>query len=403
MKILGQHGHGAGDKIEEGLRRRLIDGVIYSPKDVSLARLRQNLENHREEFPDADLLFDPQYYATTLAVDPNSRVGKLGEDYTAYFAPRRRIQLLSEEQVRRDIENVCRFEIDLPVTAIIAPNLLISRSFDSAEAAIAMDFFRNTTAGARAAGADRPVYATLAVMRDTLLNRDELLSFLNELTVVENPPDGFYVLIATNSPEARTEIYHADVVAGWMLINYTLAMNGFAVVNGYSDLLTPFLGAAKATAGATGWWSNLRTFSLDRFRPPVGGGRLPVERYLSCSLLNRIAFYELDTLRAAAPEVLNGLPTDNLYPESGGFQPQRNQEIFQSWDAIKELNNRLVTDDQREALRRCRNAVALAEEIYGEIGLRVPFPLDPKSDDAHLAALSSGLDEFERLAELDTS
>jgi hypothetical protein len=27
------------------------------------------------------------------------------------------------------------------------------------------------------------------------------------------------------------------------------------VINGFSDLLTPFLGAAGAEAGATGWWS----------------------------------------------------------------------------------------------------------------------------------------------------
>ncbi len=400
MKLYGQHGHADGHKIEEGLRQELIDGVIYSPKDVSLARLRQNLEHHRAEFPEVEVLFDPQYYAATLAVDPNARTGKLGEDYNAYFAPRRRSQLLSEEQVTEDIARVCNFQAELGVSAIIAPNIIISRSFDSAEAAIAMDFFRNSNTARRAANHGRPVYATLAVARDTLLNRDELLGFLNELTVIDDSPDGFYVLIATNSAEARTEMYHADVIAGWMLINYTLAMNGYTVVNGYSDLLTPFLGAAKGTAGATGWWSNLRTFSLDRFSPPLGGGRLPVERYLSCSLLNRITFYELDALRAVAPDVLNGLPTDALYPEAAGFQPQRNQEVLQSWDAIKTLNARLVVDNQTEALRRCRNAVELAEEIYAELGLRISFPLDPKSDDGHLAALTSGLDEFERLAEL---
>jgi hypothetical protein len=182
--------------------------------------------------------------------------------------------------------------------------------------------------------------------------------------------------------------------------DYTLGMNGYTVINGYSDLLTPFLGIARGSAGATGWWSNLRSFSLDRFAPPIGGGRLPVERYLSCSLLNRITFYELAALREIAPEVLNGLPTDELYPEAGGSQPQRNQEVLQSWDAIKDLNNRLVTQIPTEGLNRCRNAVRLAEEMYAEIGARIPFPLDPKSDDTYLPALGAALDQFERLAEL---
>jgi hypothetical protein len=403
MKLFAQHGYGEGQKIEEGFRRGIIDGVIYSPKDISLAKLRQSLDSHRENFPRADFLFDPQYYAAIMAVDPAARVGKLEEDYTGYFAARRRNQLLSEEQIRADIRAVARFQIELPTTAIIGPNIIISRSFDSAEGAISMDFVRNTALVARDAGADRAVYATLAISRDALLDREELMRFLNEITVLEDPPDGFYVLVATSHSEARADIFHADVIAGWMFLTHALAINGFVVINGYSDVLTPFLGAARATAGATGWWSNLRTFSLDRFSPPIGGGRLPVERYLSSSLLNRITFYELDALRAAAPDVMNGLATDELYPEASGFQPRRNQEVLQSWEAIRDLNERMVITDERESIRRCRAAVNLAQEIYNEIGLRLSLPLDPKSDDAHLEPLAVGLDGFQRLAELDLS
>jgi hypothetical protein len=81
-------------------------------------------------------------------------------------------------------------------------------------------------------------------------------------------------------------------MAAWMLINHTLALNGFNTINGYSDVLTPFLGAAGGEAGATGWWSNLRVFSLDRFSPPIGGGRQPIERYLSCALLSPLTYMQ---------------------------------------------------------------------------------------------------------------
>src|SRR5205085_961965 len=104
-----------------------------------------------------------------------------------------------------------------------------------------------------------------------------------------------------------SDIYNADVIAAWMLINHTLRVNGFDVINGCSDILTPFLAASGASAGAVGWWSNLRTFSLDRFAPAAGGGRLPIPRYLSVNLLNRITFTELDALRALVPGILNGL------------------------------------------------------------------------------------------------
>jgi hypothetical protein len=137
-----------------------------------------------------------------------------------------------------------------------------------------------------------------------------------------------------------------------MFLNHVLSVKGFLVINGFSDLLTPFLGAAGAEAGATGWWSNLRTFSLERFSPATGGGRTPTERYLSCALLNRITYYELDILRRRVRSVLNRLGTDALYAWEGS-QPPRNKEVLQTWDAIKALNQALVSAEEEESLHRC--------------------------------------------------
>src|ERR1035437_2251700 len=123
-----------------------------------------------------------------------------------------------------------------------------------------------------------------------------------------------------------------------MFINHKLAVNGFKVINGYSDILTPFLGVAGGTAGAFGWWSNLKVFSLDRFAPSAGGGRLPIQRYLSRALLNRITFFEFNQLRTIFPAIVNNLPGDDLYAQEDASQPQRNLEVVQSWEAVKALN-----------------------------------------------------------------
>ena len=398
MKLYAQHGFGNGQKTMEGLRSSALGGVIFSPKDIRVAKLEETAAEVASEFPDAQRLLDPQFYATVLAVDPLCRVGNLDEDYAAYFQPRRRTQLLSEQRVIDDLRAVLSFQQQLSLTGLIAPNIVVPRSFDSAEAAIAMDFLRNTASVARELNARLPVYATLAVSRDALLDKDELLRFLNDVTVLDPAPNGFYVLISANSAEARSEIFNADVIAGWMLINHTLSLNGFEVINGYSDLLTPFLGLAGAAAGATGWWSNLRTFSLDRFNPPLGGGRLPVERYLSAALLNRVTYYELDVLRRVAPEAVNGLPSDALYSGEGS-QPERSKEVLQSWDALNSLNERLVTGDKAACLRNCRRAIQLAKQLYAEASASVSF--EPKSNDEHLDDLGAGLDLFERLAELN--
>ena len=179
-----------------------------------------------------------------------------------------------------------------------------------------------------------------------------------------------------------------------MMLNLSLSVNGFKVVNGYSDILTPFLGAAGGTAGATGWWSNIRMFSIDRFFPSVGG-RLPIIRYLSKALLNRIMFSEKDAVSRFVDSVINKLPHDTDYDP----EPERQKEVLQSWEALKSLNEELVTEDITESLKNCMQSVLFAKQIYNEIA-SYGIVLDQKSRDEHIVALSDGLRQFKERAEL---
>lgn len=401
MRLFAQHGAQEGEKITEGLSRELLDGVIYSPRDVSLNTLRTKLDFLASEFSTSERLFDPQYYAIFLNGTDEARLGNLLDDYAAYFQRRRRGQIERENQIQQDLSNALQFQKDLHLTAFIAPNILIPNSLNSVEAVIAKNFIRLATDQHRLLHDPRPLYVTLAISRNALGDKQELVEFLNELTLLDDPPQGFYVLISSRNAEARSDIYNTDVLAAWMFINHTLNLNGFEVINGYSDILTPFLGAAGGKAGALGWWSNLRSFSLDRFAPSIGGGRLPILRYLSVELLNRITFYELDQLRTLVPTVLNRLSNDSLYPTSVGSEPQRNMEVIQSWEAVKALNKRLVVASQEQSLKNCRNSVIAASDLYSAVQANIR--LDQKSNAEHLQSLSDGLRLFARLAELDES
>jgi hypothetical protein len=401
MRLLAQHGASNGGKTTRGLEGGYIDGIIYSPRDIAAEKLREQLREATAISPDTHLLFDPQYYAGHNVVDPEPRLGRLDtcEEYGSYFRQRRRRELESGTSVLRDdIDDCLRFQDKLNLSGLIGPNILISRSFDSVEAVIAKNFIRLTGAACAKLKLGRPVYATLAISREALLDKKELVEFLTDVTLLDPPPKGFYVLVASRNEDARSDIFNADVIAGWLLINYTLSLNGYAVINGYSDLLTPFLGVAGATAGATGWWSNLRAFSLGRFLP-AGGGRLPVQRYLSKVLLNRITFFELNQLRHRYPNILNGLGTDDLYPEDKGSEPERSQEVLQTWEAIKSLNQDLVDADVKKGLKLCREAIKRAGAAYDEIETYVR--LDPKSNRDHLPAIFEGLRLFAESAELE--
>jgi hypothetical protein len=399
MKLFAQHGASEGEKITVGFTQGLLDGVIYSPRDVSHASLMEKLNNLDHVFPSAERLVDPQYYAIFLNGTEEARLGYLLEDYTAYFQPRRRSQLERESQVEEELKATLTFQKALNVTGIIAPNILIQNSFNSIEAVISKNFIRLAKAQYAELNDARPLYATLAVSRNALMDKTELLDFINEITLLEDPPDGFYVLVSARNNEARSDIYNADVIAGWMFINHTLAVNGFKVINGYSDILTPFLGLAGGTAGAFGWWSNLKVFSLDRFNPSAGGGRLPIQRYLSQALLNRITYFEFDQLRKMFPAIVNNLPLDSLYKPKEGSEPPRNMEVTQSWEAVKALNERFVASDQAKALKQCNGSIKQAGMLYEAIKARA-VRLDLKSNDEHIQPLTDGLRLFEKMAEL---
>jgi hypothetical protein len=221
-----------------------------------------------------------------------------------------------------------------------------------------------------------------------LQDQREFEEFLNDITLLSEPPDGFYIIIGSRSTEARSDIYHADVIANWMMLNRSLAVNDFKVINGYSDILTPFLKVAGGYAGATGWWSNLRTFSMDRFFPS-GGGRLPIIRYLSKILLNRITVSEKDAIKAFIPEVVNGLPHDKDY----STEPPRNTEVLQSWEALKSL------DGEINSFKECLEAVQAAQNAYAAWA-QVGLPLDSKSDDSHIEPMLEGLRLYKERSQL---
>ena len=393
MKLFAQHGYGEGEKVNNGLKDGLISGVIFGAKDINPDRLETRLNEIKKEFPDAGRLFDSQYFVSLIGNDPNIKLGKLDE--YSFFKARRRSQLEANNLVAEEIRKVLEFQAALPVTHIIAPNILISRSFDSVEAVISKSFIRQTRKIFDEFKVKQPVFTTLAISREALIDTAELESFLNDITLLDAPPDGFYLLIAARDVEARYDIFNADVIAAWMLLNYSLKINGFKVINGYSDILSPFLGAVGGDIGCTGWWSNLRFFSLDRFAPEATGGRLPVQRYLSAKLLNRITFYELNALRRFVPQIVNGLAKDKAYEN----EPERTVEILQTWEALSSMLESMAdSNDVSKNLNKCADAIKLAEQLYSEIKFR--YRLDPKSDDNHLEPLREGINLFKKTAEI---
>jgi hypothetical protein len=403
MKLYSQNGFGEGTKVIEGLQNGYIDGAIISPKDIAPSQLEKRAAQYKDAKKDAELFFDPQYYASIGLEGDGNRLGHLLEEYNEYFTLRRRSALERESAVKSALEAALKYQMSMPfLDAVIAPNILISKSLDSVEALISKNFIRLAPEVYHDLGGKKPLLVTLAVSREAL-DKDDFLEFANEITALDNPPAGFYILLGARNTEDRSEIFNSKILAYWMFLNYSLAVvNGFKVINGFSDLASPILAAAGASGGATGWWSNLRTFSLSRFEAAMSGGRLPTPRYLSAKLLNRITFSEFDQVRRSVPAVVNGLPSDQEYPAGErGSEPYRNKEVLQTWDTLKDICAKLSSVETKESLTKLLQAVHGAEESYDKIK-SIGIQLEPKSGSEHLDAIGESIKRFSTLAELDS-
>lgn len=397
MKLLAQNGHQPGEKVTRGLRERVIGGAILSPRYLGPSRASEKIAELRDVSAGAEVLLDPEYYATRQIGTPNNQLGHLEE--WDYFKARPRRELVRGPAVDEALRETYEAVRSVNVSGHIAPNIYIPQSFDSMEAGIALNF----VAGAKEVfgGEGKPVYATLAIDRRTLLSPGDFKSFLNDVTGLENPPHGFYILVGGGLIDERSDLVHsevvdANVIAGWMLLNFALTQNGFEVINGFADLLNPFLAAAGATGGATGWWSNLRLFSMGRYIKPEGrGGQLPIVRYVSKLLLNRIRHDELRAYAAVIPGALNNLAHDTAYDGV----PDRTSEALQTWEAISSLNEEVnggVVESRLEALN---SRIEEARAAYASLQMRgISEGIETVTE--YLGQLSGAIENFKRLAEL---
>lgn len=408
MKLYAQYGSRPGTKISDGFQRGLLDGVIMGAKDESASYQKEFMKNLCEVHAGARLLFDPQFYACFIATKDRARLGALcGEDshgYSngkGYFRPLRRRDLEKESDAARELERCLGHQTQMPVHALIAPNIVIRRSLDSMEAAIAKTFIRLSADRRDVVAPGKPVLATLAVSSQALSDRSELLAFLDDITMLDNPPDGFYLLLENQESTVPNTLTEPDMLARWMLFNRAFKINGFEVVNGYADLLSPYLGAAGGDAGAAGWYGTLKSFSLDRFEPLDGRkGRASV-RYTSAKLLKSIKWSELESVGGVFPEVWNDLPCDDFFRElEEDAEPSLGHQALQNWEALRALNQLLVAPgDPVAAIRACHAALNEAQAMYAAINDR-GLTLREKSNAQHILALKEELNSFVRLAEL---
>lgn len=397
MKIFAQQGYGPKDKLVNGLNDKIIAGAILSPRYVKPERMPEKIKELQENGGQA--LIDPELYATDFIAHPTPNLGALEE--WDYFTRPKRSALISGTAIPGLVRGALEAQINLGVDELIAPNLYI-RQADSIDTAVALNFL-NQTKAVSSELSDKPVYGTIAVHRDAMLDGNNFKDILDGLTGLDTPPDGYYIIAGSSEQQSsgnfiRSDLYKPEIIAGWMYTNYALSINGAKVINGYCFLLSTLMGICGASASASGWSSGLRKFCIDRYaRSQNSGGRQPGIRYLSAPLLSYIRQTDYEVFSALAPEIRNDLATDAPYQN----EPTRTEEALQAWDGLNNLSQTFCNpqNDILTNLNAYNNHLNEAAQHWRTLG-SAGISGEVEANIERLEAIADGIELFKEWAEL---
>ncbi len=189
MNILAQQGYGPKDKLTSGLDDHLISGAILSPRYLKREKMEERITEVNARGGQA--LLDPELYAARYVSHSASNLGNL--ESWDYFQMPRRPSLISGTAIDGVIQSTLETQASLGLQEWIAPNVYIEKA-DSIETAISLNFINRTKEVAESCG-NKPVFASLALSRDAVMDRSGFQDIFDALTAVDHSPDGYYLLM----------------------------------------------------------------------------------------------------------------------------------------------------------------------------------------------------------------
>lgn len=390
MSLFAQHGYGKSNKIELALADKSISGVIFSPKDDNMQKITDYTKQLHTLFPSAHLLFDPQFYVSTI---PNANEGKL-LSYPYYKSNLTRRDFSKTSNLATYVKETLDFQATINLTHLIAPTIMID-SFNDPWSQIAISLADEAATYQSISSLDKPIYVSLCIHEDALKNTDELNEFLDMISLLE--VYGFYIVIIRNT--STSQIINPTILENLLSLCYVLAtINQYDVIMGYSDLVGLPLYATGISGISTGWFKSLQSFSINRFLPSTGG-RAARARYTSAPLLNSILINpEMDTIfrQGLISDILSNTNYDSTFlrnlPSSISWPPQ--QSILHHWmtlqDCIEDIDKIPNISGKLDYI--C-NTLDSAAQLYNKLmGANVIF--EPSSSNSFINDWKTAISSF---------
>lgn len=399
MSILAQCGFGRGNKIEQGLDDHVIQGVIMSPRDERRDRLEQSVRDWGTNYPDALVMFDPQFYVASLS---NPRDGHLSEfDYYNNNNGLGRTHF-SGTRIQRYVRDCLDYQHDTfggNLAYLISPSILFD-SFRDSWSQIALNMAVESADYHASLTDPQPLLISIVISETAFQTMGAVEEFLDAITEID--VQGFYIIIRRNAVSLQNAIESAAFGRVMYFCHVLASINEYDVIVGYCDWHSFLLNVTGVTYTASGWYQNLRQFFLSRFQPSSGGKR-PRKRYSSVPLLScPLITPELQDIFLAdlLPRVLSGASHDSILrdgPSTGEANWSDEISCLAHWFSLNSLSQQIdaqTTPSARiqEAARLIQNALTLYAHLESQ---GVSF--DPATGPDHIREWQDSLQDFRSL------
>lgn len=390
MSLYAQQGHGKSDKIETGIEDGNIHGVILSPKNEQPEKLEYYVSQLRVHYPKIDILFDPQFYISTMI--EGKKTGHLLE---YQFFPGEVIGknfLSTPKNVQNIVKTCFDYQSRLGINRFISPSIIID-SFESRWSQISISLCNESMQQISSYGTEKELLLTICVDENSFKNFVEVRDFLDTISLFD--VKGFYLVIDRISTE-NPLLISPDILGNIMFFCYNLStINGFEVILGYTDCIGIPLYSTGIASICTGWYNTQRRFSSTDYIPRTGGRR-PSKRYFSNKILNSLVIVpEIQLLsdNGKLQEILSRTKYDRaLLSDLSGANWHDNISSLHYWESMNQLL--LKIDDNENCMSKLEYVESIihgAKVIYNNLRQDI---FDVKSRSTHLESWTQAIAEF---------
>lgn len=386
MAIYAQHGHAKSDRLDIALENGTLDGVILGARNEPPDKVKACVESLKEK---GDVLFDPQYFVSTFS-PPNDRYLP---EYSYYKSGLSSSSFTGAKRLASICEETINYQIQLGVDKVISPTIYCD-DFEGKWGQIALNL-ADTSLDYHASLTDAPpLLVNFLIDEQALTSKKNVEAFLDQITSWDMA--GVYLVIARED-SSYSQLFDPQRLGHYLYMNHVLGeINGFEVVNGFTDFCGFLLRSVGSSAFASGWYQGLRQFNRKSFIKSKQGGSVPRLRYSSGPLMNSIFISELDQIREVGllDDILSGTQVDGALSEDSDTWNQKTSELAH-WETLsfldasipKSLSKRLsLVDDQIED----------ANAIYFKL-IEAGVVFSNNTGPSHLEAWAEGFKNFKRL------